>query len=183
MHFNTLCLLCLPASDTSEEPRPEASSVNYMPGRRDMFTIFFYSLICIVVHAVIQEYILDVSDYISSTISHLVLPWALHQIDRWAFGWLVIEKDFLSLPHWFDLFIVKLKVFMFSTVNHTTALISTCFMTEFEVFIGNLQRYPFPQKHAKSKMAAIYMAMHQQVYNIYHTSYFSIQSRSLRNIT
>jgi len=51
-------------SETTEQPRPEASSVTYMPGRRDMFTVFFYTLICIVVHAVIQEYILDVSDII-----------------------------------------------------------------------------------------------------------------------
>ena len=32
----------------------------YTYGLKDLFTIFFYVLICIVVHAVIQEYILDV---------------------------------------------------------------------------------------------------------------------------
>ncbi|KAI0216988.1 Translocating chain-associated membrane protein 1 [Lamellibrachia satsuma] len=47
------------ASETAEQPRPDASSITYMPGRRDLFTVFFYVLICIVVHAVIQEYILD----------------------------------------------------------------------------------------------------------------------------
>lgn len=32
-----------------------------MAGMKDLFCVFFYLLICIVVHAVIQEYILDVS--------------------------------------------------------------------------------------------------------------------------
>ena len=30
-------------------------------GMKDMFTAFFYLLICIIAHAVVQEYILDVS--------------------------------------------------------------------------------------------------------------------------
>lgn len=33
----------------------------YSPGVRDWAAVFFYSLICIVVHAIIQEYVLDVS--------------------------------------------------------------------------------------------------------------------------
>ena len=33
----------------------------YTYGLKDMFAVFFYLLICIVIHAVIQEYILDVS--------------------------------------------------------------------------------------------------------------------------
>ena len=33
----------------------------YTWGKRDVFSVFFYFLICVVIHAVIQEYILDVS--------------------------------------------------------------------------------------------------------------------------
>jgi len=36
------------------------NTVNYTTGLKDLCTIFFYSLCWIVVHAVIQEYILDV---------------------------------------------------------------------------------------------------------------------------
>lgn len=38
----------------------------YSPGFRDWAAVFFYSLICIVVHAIIQEYVLDVSTNISA---------------------------------------------------------------------------------------------------------------------
>ncbi|KAF7270736.1 translocating chain-associated membrane protein 1 [Rhynchophorus ferrugineus] len=31
----------------------------YLPGFRDMAAVFFYSLICVIVHAIIQEYVLD----------------------------------------------------------------------------------------------------------------------------
>jgi hypothetical protein len=33
----------------------------YSPGIKDWAAVFFYSLICIVIHAIIQEYALDVS--------------------------------------------------------------------------------------------------------------------------
>ena len=33
----------------------------YTPGAKDLCAGFFYLLICIVVHAVVQEYVLDVS--------------------------------------------------------------------------------------------------------------------------
>ena len=33
----------------------------YTVGRKDVFSMFFYLLICIVIHAVVQEYVLDVS--------------------------------------------------------------------------------------------------------------------------
>lgn len=39
-----------------------ATTVNYSNGWRDLCTIFFYSMCWIVVHAVIQEYILDVKE-------------------------------------------------------------------------------------------------------------------------
>ena len=39
--------------------------VMYGTGMRDLFTVCFYSLVCIVVHAVIQEYLLDVSHIIN----------------------------------------------------------------------------------------------------------------------
>lgn len=42
------------------EPSPEG--IFYSPGINDWANIFFYSLICIIIHAVIQEYILDVSE-------------------------------------------------------------------------------------------------------------------------
>lgn len=33
----------------------------YSPGVKDWACVFFYSLICIIIHAIIQEYVLDVS--------------------------------------------------------------------------------------------------------------------------
>jgi len=41
------------------ESGKEGSLYNY--GVKDLFAIFFYGLICIVFHAVFQEYIFDVS--------------------------------------------------------------------------------------------------------------------------
>jgi translocating chain-associated membrane protein 1 len=35
----------------------------YSPGIKDWAAVFFYSLICIVIHAIIQEYALDVSSF------------------------------------------------------------------------------------------------------------------------
>lgn len=37
------------------------SDVVYTTGRYDLLAVSFYTLICIIVHAVIQEYILDVN--------------------------------------------------------------------------------------------------------------------------
>lgn len=49
-----LCVL----SDERAEP------VNlYQYGPKDMATVFFYLLIAVILHALIQEYILDVSGY------------------------------------------------------------------------------------------------------------------------
>ena len=47
----------------TETGKPEMAEplTQYTYGIKDMFAVFFYLLICIVVHAVIQEYILDVS--------------------------------------------------------------------------------------------------------------------------
>jgi translocating chain-associated membrane protein 1 len=36
----------------------------YSPGIKDWAAVFFYSLICIVIHAIIQEYALDVSSFL-----------------------------------------------------------------------------------------------------------------------
>lgn len=41
------------------EPSPQG--IFYSPGVKDWASIFFYCLICIIIHAVIQEYVLDVS--------------------------------------------------------------------------------------------------------------------------
>lgn len=40
----------------------------YSPGIKDWAGIFFYSLICIVVHAIIQEYFLDVTKFLHISI-------------------------------------------------------------------------------------------------------------------
>lgn len=45
--------------NVTKEVEGEQTLVNYTTGLRDLCTIFFYSLCWIVVHAVIQEYILD----------------------------------------------------------------------------------------------------------------------------
>ena len=37
------------------------SDVLYTNGRYDLLAVVFYTLICIIIHAVIQEYVLDVS--------------------------------------------------------------------------------------------------------------------------
>lgn len=44
------------------EPEP-GTHILYMPGVTDLCTVIFYSLICIVIHAIAQEYCLDVSYY------------------------------------------------------------------------------------------------------------------------
>ena len=46
-------------STETEEPYEGPSLYTY--GSKDVFSVFFYFLICVVVHAVIQEYGLDVS--------------------------------------------------------------------------------------------------------------------------
>ncbi len=48
----------------AEEPEPTDSEdleTFYFNGPLDLCSVFFYLLICIVVHAVVQEYVLDVS--------------------------------------------------------------------------------------------------------------------------
>lgn len=41
---------------------PEETAVNYFHyGLKDMATVFFYMLVAIIMHAIIQEYVLDVS--------------------------------------------------------------------------------------------------------------------------
>ena len=47
-------------SDTDADVEADLPTL-YTNGMKDLFTVFFYLLICIVIHAVIQEYILDVS--------------------------------------------------------------------------------------------------------------------------
>ncbi|KAG5453568.1 Translocating chain-associated membrane protein 1 [Clonorchis sinensis] len=44
--------------NVTDEERPGAAPL-YSPGRYDMCLVFFYSLICIVTHAVLQEYVFD----------------------------------------------------------------------------------------------------------------------------
>ncbi len=46
---------------TSFELLAPGSEITFTSGLKDLCAIFFYTLIAIVVHAVIQEYILDVS--------------------------------------------------------------------------------------------------------------------------
>lgn len=41
---------------------PEETAVNYFHyGLKDVATVFFYMLVAIIMHAIIQEYVLDVS--------------------------------------------------------------------------------------------------------------------------
>lgn len=49
---------------TGEEPsheHPTGIPFTYESGFKDYFAVFFYTLICIIMHAVLQEYVLDVS--------------------------------------------------------------------------------------------------------------------------
>lgn len=41
---------------------PDSETVHYHYGPKDLVTILFYIFITIILHAVVQEYILDVSD-------------------------------------------------------------------------------------------------------------------------
>ena len=41
----------------------EVEEIHYTVGKKDICAIFFYSLGWIVVHAIIQEYILDVREF------------------------------------------------------------------------------------------------------------------------
>lgn len=47
---------------TREDPKGE--SFTYEAGWKDACAVFFYSLVCIVMHAILQEYFLDVSNSI-----------------------------------------------------------------------------------------------------------------------
>lgn len=40
---------------------PKGEPFSYEAGWKDACAVFFYSLVCIVMHAIIQEYFLDVS--------------------------------------------------------------------------------------------------------------------------
>jgi len=53
MHHN----VTMNETEVPEDHPPEASLYTY--GTMDVFAVFFYFLICIIIHAVIQEYILD----------------------------------------------------------------------------------------------------------------------------
>lgn len=44
----------------SEEQATESASLYYY-GIKDLATVFFYMLVAIIIHAIIQEYVLDVS--------------------------------------------------------------------------------------------------------------------------
>lgn len=50
----------------------------YSPGLKDWAAVFFYSLICIVIHAIIQEYALDVSIYLIYILRQFGVGWAQH---------------------------------------------------------------------------------------------------------
>lgn len=52
-----------------EEQTSESASLYYY-GIKDLATVFFYMLVAIIIHAVIQEYVLDVS-----------IKWGLELVD------------------------------------------------------------------------------------------------------
>ena len=56
MYINYILFICVLLSDTADN-----EVTNYTYGMKDSFSVFFYLLIAIVFHAVIQEYVLDVS--------------------------------------------------------------------------------------------------------------------------
>lgn len=56
-HNDSACLVCARAAEG-----PEETAVNHFHhGIKDLATIFFYMLVAIIMHAIIQEYVLDVS--------------------------------------------------------------------------------------------------------------------------
>lgn len=67
----------------------------YTYGAKDAFNIFFYLLICIVIHAVIQEYVLDVSVYVC-----LLLYIFWREFD--AYGYIISG----SFESWGDMLVV-----------------------------------------------------------------------------
>ena len=48
-------------TENSDGDEPAVPKTFFTYGIRDLFTIFFYCLIAIVLHAILQEYIIDVS--------------------------------------------------------------------------------------------------------------------------
>lgn len=82
-HFKLVSLICLPLSNLSKQStQPFASifitlgynttsifnspsPVHYTYGVRDLCVLAFYTLICIIMHAVVQECVLDVSSLLS----------------------------------------------------------------------------------------------------------------------
>lgn len=57
---------------TVEGP-PTDGTTYFTSGWKDICTVFFYFLICIVVHALVQEYILDVSNV--SSLEYLMMKY------------------------------------------------------------------------------------------------------------
>lgn len=49
-------------ADVAPLPSSDSETVHYHYGPKDLVTILFYIFIAIILHAVVQEYILDVSD-------------------------------------------------------------------------------------------------------------------------
>ena len=52
--------MCVSPFWPSEEQATESASL-YSYGFKDLATVFFYMLVAIIIHAIIQEYVLDVS--------------------------------------------------------------------------------------------------------------------------
>jgi len=64
---------------TPVEELTYGSEMRYITGLKDICAVFFYTLIAVVVHAVIQEYLLDVSwPFFFST--HLLAHVFIHSI-------------------------------------------------------------------------------------------------------
>lgn len=64
----------------------------YQYGPKDVATVFFYLLIAVILHALIQEYILDVSTSANTHSSHCVF--VLQQQDSFQRGFQVLTSDF-----------------------------------------------------------------------------------------
>lgn len=58
---------------TPVEELTYGQEMTYTTGLKDLCAVFFYTLIGVVVHAVIQEYILDVSLFLKISVSNWII--------------------------------------------------------------------------------------------------------------
>lgn len=70
----------------------------YQYGPKDVATVFFYLLIAVILHALIQEYILDVSTSVSKLSSHHISSRCLLLFDLFTYAYKRGTRETKNVP-------------------------------------------------------------------------------------